>query len=252
MAEASLSDAQEPLSAAISRADRAGLVTLVRERLWKFTERDVLQVLRHPFLSTAAIEEVVLSARFASMRAVRKALAIHPATPRSEALESLQHLFWRDLVDIGRSARTPMPIRSAANQRILERLPRLSIGEKRSLARLADRPIFISLLELTDAGIFAALLQNTRLLADDLVAWISVGDPDAGRLDILAAEPRWNRHPGIRGALLASATTPRAAALGLLRTGTRAEWRRLMEDPASDRLLSACAKRLYEECKSVV
>src|SRR5207253_1332932 len=125
-------------------------------------------------------------------RGVRKAIAIHPATPRHAALESVAYLLWRDLVDIGRSARTPMPVRRAANQRILEQMPRLSIGEKTALARLADRPLLPVLLEIEDARVFAALLTNARLTQDDLVAWITVGQPSRERLGQLAGDPRWN------------------------------------------------------------
>ena len=237
----------EALSARISRASRAALVELVREELHTFTERDVLQVLRHPFLSTPAVEEVLLSAKAMHARAVRKALALHPATPRPAALESIGALLWRELLDVGRSARTPMPVRRAANQRILEQMPRLSLGEKTALARLADRPLLPVLLEIDDVRVFAALLGNPRLTQDDLVAWITVGTPSRERLAQLAAEPRWNRQPAVRGALFATAATPRAAALALLAGGTRAEWRRIMEDPKADRLLCACARRLYEE-----
>jgi hypothetical protein len=235
-----------PLSARISRADRAALLALVRESLSGFTERDALQALRSPYLSPGVVEEIALSPKLIAARAVRKAIAIHPASPRSAAIDGLEGLLWRDLVDVGRSTRTPVPVRRAANQRILERLPFLALGEKTALARLADRSLLAALLETPDQRVFAALLQNPRLDSEDLVRWITVGAPDAPRLAHLADDPRWNRHPEIRGALLGCSAVPRGAALSLIARGTRAEWRRLMDDPRTDKLLAACARRLYE------
>ena len=235
------------LSALISRADRGGLLALVRDRLARFTERDALQVLRSPFVTPDVVAELVVSPRLLSARAVRKAIAIHPATPRTAALEMLEGLLWRDLVDVGRSARTPMPVRRAANDRILQRLPAMALGEKTALARLADRPLLAALLDLSEEHVFAAVLQNARLEPADLVRWITVGRPNGPCLSCLADDPRWNRSSEIRGALLACAETPRAAAISLLAKGTRPEWRRVMEDPRADRLLAACARRLYEE-----
>jgi hypothetical protein len=235
------------LSFLISRADRASLVELVRDGVARFTERDALQVLRSPHLTAAAIEEIVVSRRLLSARAVRKAIALHPATPRPTALDVLEALLWRDLVDVGRSTRTPMPVRRAANQRVLERLVRMTLGEKIALARLADRTLLPALLEVPEERVFSALLQNPRLESEDLVRFVTVGRPDAKRLALLADDTRWNRIPEIRSALLACPDTPRGAALSLLARGTRAEWRRLMENPNADKLLSACARRLYEE-----
>jgi hypothetical protein len=237
----------DAFSLLISRADRARLLALVRENLSRFTERDALQVLRHPFLSAPVIEEILLAPKLLRARAVRKLVALSPLTPRPAAVESLEYLLWRELVDVGRNTRTPMPVRTAANRRILESMPRLSVGEKVALARLADRPLFGVLLETKEVRVFAALLQNPRLTEDDLVAWITVGDSWTEALGALCAEPRWSCLPQVRGALLANPRTPRAAAIALLATGTRAEWRRIMDDPTSDRLLSACAKTLYDE-----
>jgi hypothetical protein len=235
----------------IPRAGRAELLALVRDHVRHFTERDALQVLRSAHVSADAIEELVVSRKLLSTRSVRKAVVLHPATPRAIAIDLLEGLLWRDLLDVGRAARAPMPVRRSANQRILERLPRMTLGEKAALARLADRALLTALLDEKEERVFAPLLQNPRLMPDDLVAWITVGGPDPERLAVLAGDPRWSRLPEVRGALLACAQTPRAVAIGLLANGTRAEWRRLMDDPRADRLLSACARRLYEETPQI-
>jgi hypothetical protein len=230
----------------ISQADRSGLAALVTENLPRFGERDVLQVLRHPHLSDAVLAEILQAKAFVGLRSVRRALALHPATPRAEALRCLDDLTWRDLVLVSRETRTPPPVRRAANRKLLEAVRRLSRGEKVALARLADRDLLLPLLEENDRGVLEALLRNPRLTADDLVRWITVGRAEAVALEGLAADPAWSRRPPVREALLRHRLLPRGAALSLLLSATRGEWLRLAADETVHPLLSACARRLSE------
>jgi len=150
-------------------------------------------------------------------------------------------------MDIGRERRTPPPVRRVANQKLLERLPRLSSGEKASLARLADSEVLQGVLADEDPRVLAALLRNPRLTAANLVRWITTGEPDAKRIEVLAADPLFAERPEVRSALLSCRATPRAVALSLLRAGNREDWRRVVEDPRSHPLLRACAETLLEE-----
>ena len=232
------------LSSEIGRADRAGLLALVAERLAALTERDVLQCLRHPYASEELVGLVLSSRVHLSARSVRRALALHPSTPRPDAIRCLQDLTWRDLALVGREVRAAGPVRRAANRRLLEMLPRLSRGEKVALARLADAELFPALLDGEERDVFDALLENARLREEDLTAWILARSPDPGRLERLSRSARWEGRPAVRAALLASPRTPRAVALGLLPRASREEWARLAGDRSADPLLSACARRL--------
>src|ERR1700682_4325222 len=180
-------------SARISRATRQSLASLVGENLHLFSERDVLQTLRHPYASGPVLDEILSSRAFMALRSVRKALALHPATPRYAALRCLDALRWRALLDVGRETRTPPPVRHSANQKLLEALRRLSPGEKIALARLGDRVLLSALLDEEDARITEAVLRNPRLMPEDLVRWMTVGSPDGPRLALLAADPHWNQ-----------------------------------------------------------
>ncbi len=59
----------------------------------------------------------------------------------------LLDLTWRDLLDVGRETRVTMPVRRLANEKLREKLEKLAVGEKISLARLADRSLHTRLLE---------------------------------------------------------------------------------------------------------
>lgn len=245
-AETSLAPDGRPWSVVLAAAGRDELARLVPEHLARFSERDVLQALRHPYLSRGVIEEVVASKRYASSRAVRKAIARHPLTPRHVALHALEDLPWRELMEIGRDVRTPPPVRRSANLRIMKDLPRLATGELVALARFADTDLIGVLLARPEPAVLSALLNNPRLTPEALVAWITTGEPDAKRLELVASDRIYRDRPLVRLALLRHPRTPRAVALGLLSRGSRTEWGELLEDPRVDPLLSACVARLLE------
>lgn len=239
-------DRTPTLTNEIARADRAGLVDLVNDHLAQMTVREVLQVLRHPFASRDVVELIATARAFRSNRGVRRAIALHPLSPRHEALHGLDDLPWRDLLDIGRETRISPVVRQVANRKIVERLPRLALGEKISLARFADRSLFPLLLAESDVSVLSALLRNPRLGADDLVTWLNVGNPLGRLLAYLASDKAWMQRPTVRAALMRNRATPRAAALSLVSACSRRELRALAEEPGIDPLLAACAQDLLD------
>lgn len=240
------------LSERISKADRRGLVALVSENLAALGERDALQLLRHPYASEPMIEEILASRTLLAFRGVRRLLASHPATPRHAALRCLDDLFWRDLLDIGRDARVSAPVRLAANRKLEEALRFLASGEKVSVARFAPPALLPALLDEPDLRVLEAVLANPRLASEDLQRWLSTGHPRPEALAFLAGVERWSSRPAVRVGLLTHPSTPRGAALSLLTSASRGEWRRLAEDPAADPLLAACARRLLEKSPNSV
>lgn len=244
--------ADAPWAVRIGQADRDGLASLVAANLESFSEREVLLVLRHPYVTTKSVEQIVRTRSFLRARSVRRALALHPATPRPDALRLLEDLPWRDLAAVARDVRTPAPVRQAANRRLLEELRRLSKGEKAALARIADRDLFQALLEENEPLVLEALCQNARLTPDDLVRWLAVGHVSAAALEALASTPRWSHRPAVREALLKHRLTPRPVVLGLLFSATRPEWLRLAADETLPPLVSAWARRLAESPGSFI
>jgi hypothetical protein len=241
-----------PWAVRIGEADGPTLAALVEEHLESFHEREVLLVLRHPFATPEILEKIVRTRSLLRARAVRRALAEHPATPRAEALHVLEDLSWRDLAAVAREVRAPGPVRQAAGRRLLAILRQLSRGEKTALARLADRDLFLPLLEENDPMVLEALCQNARLVPDDLVRWLVVGRPEAAALEALAGIKRWSERPAVREALIRHPRTPRSAALALLVSATRAEWLRLAGDETLPPLLSAWVRRLVESPPQII
>ncbi len=228
----------------IQGANRQKLLSLVEERLGLLSERDAVQVLRHPYLTEQVVSLLMSVRKLRTFRAVKKLVGLSPVSPRLEALNCLEDLGWRDLLDISREARTPMPVRLAASERILGKLIKLAAGERTTLARLADRPVIGALLRDAESRVFRAVLKNPRLVPDDLVAWVSTGRPNPLHLQILAADTRWAVMGEIRRALVECRLIPRSVALGLLSRCSRGDLRSLAENPRIDPLIRACAENL--------
>lgn len=245
-------EADLPWAVRIGNADRDELDRLVAAHLESFSEREVVLVLRHPYVSADHIDRILRSRSILRARAVRRALAIHPATSRPDALHVLEDLSWRDLAAVAREVRTPQPVRQAAGRRLLELLRRLSTGEKSALARIAGRDLFQALLEENEPMVLEALCQNARLTPDDLVRWLTVGRVTSASLEKLAATPRWAHRPPVREAILRHPLAPRPVALGLLVSATRPEWLKLAADETLSPLLAAWARRLAASSGSFI
>lgn len=232
----------------LSGAGRTRLVELVSEAAARggLDEATALRVLRHPFCSEETIRLVLLSRVAMSAASVRKAVALHPASPRPDALRAVEDLGWRDLADIGRSARTPPPVRRAASRRVAERLVRLAKGERVALARLADRELLGALLRDGDPDVVTAVLRNPRLVPGDVEAWAG-GAPLPSSIAAVAADPAWRRRSSVRAALLRSRAAPAGAVIELLRAAGPAELRELAAEVGVPPLTAAWAERLLEE-----
>lgn len=244
-----MGDEPGALSTLISNADRRGLLVLVAERLGQLTERDAAQILRHPHASEGVILEILSSRVLMASRSVRRLVAGHPQTPRHDALHALDDLLWRDLMDLGRDTRTPPPVRQAANRRLREGLRSMASGEKIALARFAHPDLFRDLFAEPDLRVLAALLQNPRLTAADVQAWVAAGRPRPESLAALARDATWSRRPPVRAILVVHPDLPRASALSLLASASREELRRVVGQPGVDPLLKACAKERLENAR---
>ncbi len=192
------------LSARISKADRSTLVALVAENLTRFTERDALQVLRHPHASEAMIEEILSSKTLLAFRGVQAprrraspdAAARGASLPRGPPLARSSRHRPRDAHAPARARRGEPEARGspAASSRWARRL---------AVARFAASALFPPLLDDPDLRVLEAVLANPRLTSEDVQRWLATGHPRPEALALLAArQPRWVSRPAVRIALL--------------------------------------------------
>jgi hypothetical protein len=178
---------------------------------------------------------------------VRRALAAHPRTPRSDALGLVATLFWRDLAFLSGDVRVHPAIRRAADLDLLRRLPEMALAERVDLARTVGRGTILSLRLDPDPRVLASVLENRFAIEADVVQ--AAVQPGASQevLSLIAGHPRWGPRTAVRSAVLRNPGLPVPLALSLLTRASLDDLRGLRDSPRTPTLLKACAQRVLAE-----
>lgn len=134
----------------------------------------------------------------------------------AELMDHLPSLFWRDLARLGAAVRTPPRVRQAADRLLTVRLPRLTLGEKISLGRIAGAGVLPHLLRTGHPRVVEATLRNPRLTGAAVLALARDAGAPPEVLGLLARDPRWGVSYPVRQVLAENPATPRAVALAML------------------------------------
>jgi hypothetical protein len=193
------------------------LAELVRTQLAEIGPPEACQALRNPFIDAALVETLVTGAP-ALLRSYefRREVAMHPRTPEMLALRLVPGLFWLDLARLGLDVRVRPLVRRAADLRLTERLPNLSVGERVALARRADVAVLGHLRKDPTPRVIAAMLENPRLTEGTLLPMLASEQVPAPVLAVVAANPRFGGRYPVRLAVARNPRTPAALAMGLL------------------------------------
>lgn len=225
-----MSQTPDDLMTRLRTADSKELAELVRTRREELGPDSVRYALRNGYVDGHVIDELVEHPRLRRFYEVRRAIAAHPRTSQTRAVGLIAGLYWRDLARIGADSRVKPAVRRAANQRLGERLGRLSVGEKVVLAREAGAGLIPRLLQEREALVLEALLDNPRLTEPMLVPLVNsaVAAPDLLRR--VAADRKWGSRYAIRLALCRNPATPPDLAVSLLAGIRKGDLRAVVAD----------------------
>lgn len=210
-----LPSSRDPLLVRFRQASSRELGDLVAEHGHRLELRHIRQILNNPFLTESVIEELASHRRLTSVYEIKAALCRHPRTPQASAMRFVSSLFWRDLMEITADVRIRAGTRTAAEKYLILRLPRLSVGEKTSLARRATANVLAQLGLDPDPRVIAALLQNPRLTESSLEPVVARSNRPR-HLQLIAEDPRWGSAYRIRVALSLNPLVPFRALFRLL------------------------------------
>jgi hypothetical protein len=212
------------------------------------TEGECLRLLRRPDLPAETLQEILSDRGARRFHAVRRALAAHPRTPRTDALALVATLFWRDLAWLSADVRVHPAIRRAADHDLLRRLPEMAVAERVDLARSVGRGSLLSLRLDPDPRVLASVLENRFAIEADVVqAAAAVLGSRAECLALIAGHPRWGARPAVRSAILRNPVLPVHLALSLLTRASLDDLRGIVESPRAAALVRACAERVLAE-----
>jgi hypothetical protein len=206
----------EEVSQRLHEAAGLELLHLVSTYAESLGPETVRAVLRNPHCDQQVIRQLLAQRRLLDSYDVRRDLAFHPRTPQARALHLLSGLYGRDLLTLSLDMRVPPVVRRAAELRLAERLPAMTVGEKVSLARRASPGLVKALRTDPSPRVVRALLENPRLTEADVLPLASSEATVPSVLAVLVADRRWGCRYPVRVALCRNPRTPIDQALGLL------------------------------------
>lgn len=144
---------------------------------------------------------------------------------------SLVHLIrWMDLFWSLRLPYLSGPLKIKLEMTLAEIFPRLSQGEKVTMARQAPRPLIKHLRTNRERRVLEALFKNYYFTHEDALFLVNYDKVAPVTLELLATDPKWSRYKDIRLGLLRNETTPNAFRFPLIRELTDHDLRRLLRE----------------------
>jgi hypothetical protein len=189
----------------------------------------VLDVLRSPFC-TSQIAELIASTRdHLGTQEIREKLAGFPGLGNAQAMSLIGSLSWSSLIAVAQAPKTPPLVRRQAERKLILQVPSMTLGEKIAMARRAHRALFPALIAVGDDKILTALLDNPRLVENDLVVLINTGQPPLEFISGVARHHRWGKSYGVRRAIVECPRSPLPLALSILVQLPKSDQRRISE-----------------------
>ena len=202
----------------------------------------VLDVLRSPFCTAQIAEFLASSREHLGTQMIREKLAGFPGLSNAQAMNLLGSLSWAALIAVAQTPKTPALVRRQAERKLILQVPSMSLGEKIAMARRAHRALFPALIAGCDDQILMALLDNPRLVENDLVVLINIGNPPVEFISVVARHQRWGKCYGVRKAIVECPHSPLPLALSVLVQLPKSDQKRLADrDNIPARVRSAAA-----------
>lgn len=228
----------------IQSLPREELVDFVKENVRQLIEDEALAVLDNPYVTPSICQQIAQNQRLTGFYSVRLKLVAHKGTPQAHAVKFVHYLYWTDLVRLSVDVKVPAPVRRAIDAILVNKVDKLSLGERITSAKRCSHALIKVLLFDPDPKVFAALLVNQRVREDDLLLVAGSDRASSAQLLLLANDSKWSYRYAIRKALVMNPHTPRSAAASLLRTLTPRDLRMIHGNPQTTVYVRRCIERL--------
>lgn len=197
----------------------------------RLTEQDVLIIARRKNLPGDVLEALARDKRWSESYPIRLALARNPKTPLIAALANARGLRLFDLAELAGSPLLPMVFRHKIEAVLVEKIPTVALGLKRSLAKTVSGGALLALMKESDNDIITACLNNPRLTEAHLYKLISREDTRATTIQRIAGHPNWSSRYTVRLALVRNRHTPLARCVEFFPDLRTIDLRNLFGDP---------------------
>jgi len=224
---------------------REELLDFVKENVRQLLEDEALAVLDNPYVTPAICQQIAQNQRLSGFYSVRLKLVALKHTPQAHAVKFVHYLYWSDLVRLSVDVKVSAPVRRAIDTILVNKIDKLSLGERITSAKRCSQALIKALLFDPDSKVFEALLINQRVHEDDLLLVASSDRATPTQLQLLADDRKWSYRYSIRKALVMNPLTPRSAAASLLRSLTARDLRLIHSNPKTTVYVRRCIERLH-------
>lgn len=196
-------------------------------------EEDAVIIAKRKNLPADILEAIAKDHRWSESYPIRLALARNPRTPLSVSLTVARYLRLFDLEEITRSHLIPLTFRHKVEAIIIERIPTMQLGNKKTLAKKAAGNVLLKLLRDPDPEVVQSCLSNPYLTEAQLFKVVShTAGVTAETIRQIATHPNWSNRSLVRVSLSRNALTPLPLVVRFLGTMKIMDLRELYADPA--------------------
>jgi hypothetical protein len=195
------------------------------------TEEHVLIIANRKNLPSEILESIFRDKRWTDSYPVRLALARNPKTPSFVALSISRFLRLFDLADLARNHFLPVLYRKKVEAIVIEKIPTLALGVKKTLAKIAAGDILLALLQDGYPEVVRQCLENPHLVEAHLYKAINRKITSPGTIRTITENKNWTCRYHIKFALVRNEHTPLARSVLFLPDLRTADLRELYRDP---------------------
>ena len=211
------------------------------------SEELALALLDRRDLPPEALEALSKNVAALKSRRVLVGMIGHPKTPRHVSLPAIRHLYTFELMQLALSPAVLADIKKAAEETLVSRLEKITLGERITLARRASGRVAAALLLDSEPRVIEAAVSNP-FLTEGLVVKAVMSEKAAGALvELVCRDSQWSLRREVRIALLRNPFTPANEATQLARSLPTGVLHELLRDA---RLPEAARERVQRELQS--
>lgn len=195
------------------------------------SEEHVLIIANRKNLSPEVLKILYKETRWSESYPVRLALAKNPKTPLFAAISLARFLRLFDLADLARNHLLPVIYRKKLEAIVIEKIPSLALGVKKTLAKVAAGEILIALIKDGYPDVIKLCLENPHLVEAHLYKVISNKMTTPGTIRTIAENRNWTFRYHIKFALIRNEHTPLARSALFLADLKIGDLKELYRDP---------------------
>ena len=190
-------------------------------------EKHLALLLHRKGLPSEFLGEILKRRQLLKNYLVKKLLAFHPHTPRTDALRLLRDLYLMDLVQFSISPEVRPDLKRKAEDQVIAKMAQLPLGQKITLARRSPARIAGSLLADGQPMVVKATLSNPNLTEAQVLRVLAKEKLAPVVAQSIAQHEKWSHVYNVRIALLRQPSTTLATVLAFLPELTVSDLREL-------------------------